>query len=41
VVRPVSQVLFRAPLVEPPARDRPRPNARKYYVLNDDVYGNF
>ena len=41
-VRSVEQVLFCAPLVSPPPFDASPANApRTYYVLNDDVYGDF
>ena len=44
-VRPVEQVLFRAPLVEPPPFEEPtegrKRTQRVYYVLNEDVYRNF
>ena len=36
-----ASVLFRAPLVTPPPFEELGPRARVYYVLNDDVYGNF
>ena len=41
VVQPVSSVLFRAPLVEPPPFQELGPGARRYWVLNDDIYGVF
>ena len=39
-ILPVASVEFRAPLVRPPPL-RSEPNAKEYYVLNDDIYENF
>ena len=37
----VSAVLYRAPLVSPPSFAPPGPGARRFWVLNEDIYGNF
>ena len=40
-VRPVQQVLFRPALFEPPPFATPGPGAKPYWVLCDNIYGNF
>ena len=37
----VSAVLYRAPLISPPSFAPPGPGARRFWVLNEDIYGNF